>query len=88
MHFYGQTSEIEDPWFDPLYRRLEQLDRQGRLMQRDGPSDNRFLRAMDSVFRPEVVKIGGVEMSCSIITAVKRKNPLCLLNPMVIGIAW
>ena len=89
MHFYGQIgSEMDDPLFDPVYRRLEQLDRQGRLMQPDEPSDNRFVRAMDSVFRPEVVKIGGVAVSCSVITAVKRKNPLCLLNPMVIGIAW
>ena len=88
MHFYGETSEIEDLRFDRIYRQLEQLDRQGRLMQPDEPSDNRFVRAMDSVFRPEVVKIGGVAVSCSVITAVKRKNPLCLLNPMVIGIAW
>src|SRR5262245_34505785 len=38
MHFYGEIgSEIDDPRSDPIYRRLEQLDRQGRLMQPDEP---------------------------------------------------
>jgi hypothetical protein len=82
------TGDIDEGRLERLYRKLDQLDREGRLMQRDEPSDNRLARAMDTIFRPEFIKIGGAAVSCSVITAVKRKNPLCLLNPMVIAVAW
>ncbi|SRR5258705_1187529 len=82
------TGDIDEGRLERLYRRLDQLDREGRLMQRDEASENRLARALDTVFRPEVIKIGGAAVSCSVITALKRKNPLCLLNPMVIAVAW
>lgn len=46
---------------------------------------NRFL---DQVFRPEEFKLGKHSVSSSITTAIKRKNPLCLLNPIVFQCSW
>jgi hypothetical protein len=46
-------------------------------------------RALDSVFRPEEFHVGRTyTVSCSILTAIKRKNPLCLLNPLVLSVSW
>jgi hypothetical protein len=39
-------------------------------------------------FEPVVLHFKHVELTCSLITAIKRKNPLCLLNPMVLGISF
>jgi len=68
-----------------IYPRLEQG---GYFTRPERPSDNLFVRAMDAVFRPEVIHIGDISVSCSIITAIKRKNPFCLINPMVIHVSW
>jgi len=46
------------------------------------------LSFVQSIFTPEVVHIGKVPVSCTIVTAIKRKNPLCLLNPYFIQISW
>ncbi len=46
---------------------------------------NRFL---DQVFRPEEFHVGKHSVSSSITTAIKRKNPLCLLNPIVFQLSW
>ena len=44
---------------------------------------------LDSVFRPEEFNVGRtITVSCSILTAVKRKNPLCLLNPLFLSVSW
>ena len=50
--------------------------------------ENGVNRFMDQVFRPEVFKVGKHSLSSSIITAIKRKNPLCLLNPIIFQISW
>jgi len=42
----------------------------------------------DGIFRPEVVHLGKTSVSCSLLTALKRKNPLCLLNPIVFQLSW
>ena len=42
----------------------------------------------DPVFAPEVVKVGKVQMSGGIVTAIKRKNPFCLLHPLVFVASW
>ncbi len=46
---------------------------------------NRFF---DQVFRPEEFHVGKHTVSSSITTAIKRKNPLCLLNPIVFQASW
>ena len=42
----------------------------------------------DPVFAPEVVKVGKVYMSGGVVAAVKRKNPFCLLHPLVFVASW
>jgi hypothetical protein len=46
------------------------------------------LSFVDGVFRPEVLHLGKTSISCSLLTALKRKNPLCLLNPVVFQLSW
>lgn len=64
------------------------LDKAGYLTRPEPPSDNRFDRLMDSTFRPEVFHFRKVDVECSLITAIKRKNPLCLLNPIFFNMTW
>jgi hypothetical protein len=42
----------------------------------------------DPIFTMEEVRIRKVHITGSIITAIQRKNPLCLLNPLVLAIDW
>jgi len=74
-----------------MERLYDKLERGGYLARRDPPADNRltqFARALDAVFAPEVIKIGGTSIAFSPYTAIKRKNPLCLLNPIPIAVSW
>ena len=71
-----------------MLRYHERLERGGYLTRPEPPSDNLLVRFADSTFRPEVFKIGKTSLSCSIVTAIKRKNPLCLLNPIVLNLSW
>ncbi len=43
---------------------------------------------IESAFRTEVYHVGKTKISCSLLTAIKRKNPLCLLNPIFLNISW
>jgi hypothetical protein len=38
---------------------------------------------LDPVFSLEVVKVGKVQMSGGVVAAIRRKNPFCLLHPLV-----
>ena len=71
-----------------MMKYYERLERGGYLTRPPPPSDNLLVRFADSTLRPEVFKIGNVSVTCSIVTAIKRKNPLCLLSPMILGISW
>jgi len=71
-----------------MLRFHERLEQGGYLTKPEPPSDNRLVRFAESTFRPEVFKVGKTSVSCSIVTAIKRKNPLCLLNPFVLSISW
>jgi len=50
--------------------------------------DDLFSRTLNGIFLPEPFRIGKTTVSCSLVTAIKRKNPLCLLNPIVLNISW
>lgn len=51
-------------------------------------SDSLIDRVLVDPFTPVGVKVGKTTVSCSVITAIKRKNPLCLLNPIVFNVSW
>jgi hypothetical protein len=60
----------------------------GLLKPPAGPHDP-LSRGFDAVFRPEEFHLGRkATVSCSILTAIKRKNPLCLLNPIFLHVSW
>ncbi len=67
---------------------FRRLDRAGCFERAQRASDSAVLRWAEGTFRPEVLRVGGTEVTCSLVTAVKRKNPLCLLDPILINVAW
>jgi hypothetical protein len=58
------------------------------LTPAEPPSDSAFARAVDSVLHPEVITLGKTRLQCSIIKAIKRKNPLCLIDATVLKLSW
>jgi hypothetical protein len=58
------------------------------LIQAQPVAENRFVRAAEAIWSPEVVHLGKTTVSCPVITAIKRKNPLCLLNPIFFQASW
>jgi hypothetical protein len=67
-----------------LYERLTE----DRAMRKSIADEGALAHAMRRTFEPEVVQFHHVYFASSILTAIKRKNPLSLLNPQVIWIAW
>jgi hypothetical protein len=45
-------------------------------------------RKLEQIFSPEPIRIGRTELGFSPYTAVKRRNPLCLLNPLPLSLSW
>lgn len=68
---------------------LERLDRAGYFNPPPPPPDSPVLRWVDATFRPEEVQLGKrANVSCSLYTAFKHKNPLCLLDSMFLHLSW
>ena len=86
--FQIQTDSYIQTRMDAACARLEQMDRNGLVFYPVETSDNRLVNAMNAVFEPEVFHIGKISASASIVTATKRKNPLCLLSPAVFAFSW
>jgi len=71
--------------FELYYRKQQDFD----FTPRAHVSEDPLSRALASVFEPEVFRVGRTTtVSCSILTAIKRKNPLCLLNPIFLQVTW
>jgi hypothetical protein len=68
-----------------VYRRLDEAG----YLTRPEP-ETPLSHFLDSTFSPEVIHLGKGKAvaGCTIYTAIKRKNPLCLLNPMVLFFSW
>ena len=80
---------ILDNFHSDTERRLYARLRDGGYLERPvRPSDNFLERHVFSIFEPVSVQLGRTTLSCSIITAIKRKNPFCLLNPIVLNLSW
>jgi len=71
-----------------MLRYYERVDRGGYLTPPPRPPDNLYARTVNAIFQPEVMRVGKTFVAFSPITAIKRKNPLALLNPIVLNIAW
>ena len=86
--FQIQTDSHVQTRMDAACARLDQMDRNGFVFYPAEISDNRIVNAMNAVFEPEVFHIGKISASASIVTAIKRRNPLCLLSPAVLAFSW
>ena len=69
-------------------RIYERLERAGYLTRPELPSEDRLDRLVNTIFAPEPIQFRKASVSCSIITAIKRRNPLCLINPIFLDIRW
>jgi len=58
------------------------------LTKRDPEAQSLLRHPVDTIFEPETLRLGKVNFSCSIVTAIKRRDPLCLLNPAFLGLSW
>ena len=58
------------------------------LIKRDPEALGLLRHPVDAIFEPESLRLGKVKFSCSIVTAIKRRDPLCLLNPAFLGFSW
>jgi len=80
---------VQDSFRTDLDRALYQrLDRAGYFTRAPMISRNALDRGIDNIFDPEVFRLGKTTVSCSIFTAIKRKTPLCLANPIFLNISW
>jgi hypothetical protein len=50
------------------------------LTRTEDTSGSGLLGYVDSLFTPDVVRIGKASVSCPLVTVIKRRNPLCLLS--------
>jgi hypothetical protein len=66
---------------------LHKLELDGSFIPQPEPPTG-LAKFADSVFRPEVISLGKTKFTCSLITAIKRKNPLCLINPCFLNFSW
>jgi hypothetical protein len=71
-----------------MLRYYEQLEAGGYLTPTPPPPDNLYDRTFNAIFEPEQVRMGKATVSFTPITAIKRKNPLALLNPLVFSVSW
>ncbi len=58
------------------------------LVEPELRSENRFVRAAQTIWEPRPVRLGKVRIASPVITAIKKKNPLCLLNPLVFQVSF
>jgi len=84
MSLQGYMSTDVDESFADTYRRLEER----RDLFATPPSNNRFVRATDAIFTPVPIQIGTTQISFTPVTAWRKRNPLCLLNPLVFHISF
>jgi hypothetical protein len=45
-------------------------------------------KVLDPIVAMESVKVGKVHLTGGIVNAIKKKNPICLLNPFVFAVDW
>ena len=70
------------------YDSIEAIGSRVKLVKPDVVEMGPVSKFLDRTFTPEVVHFRKVEISSSVYTAIKRKNPLCLLNPLFFQVTW
>jgi hypothetical protein len=98
LFFAGKEGNPAEPQLDQFEldsfsstesRRIyARLDNEGFFERPLARSDNLIDRTIDTIFVPEPIKLGKMTLSCSVYNAVKRRNPLCLINPIFFNLSW
>jgi hypothetical protein len=73
---------------DSERRMYRELDEQGYLTRQLSDPERNFDYYFGQVFYPEEFRFGKTTVSCSLVTAIKRRNPLCLINPLFFQMTW
>lgn len=87
-HNLTERITLTSPLGESDIRTYRMLAANGYLTRSAPESDNVFVRLANSVFEATPVRIGKTTVAFSPITAIKKKNPLCLFNPIVLSISW
>ena len=67
---------------------FDRIEREG-LLKVPGPKyDNDLERRLAGAFQPKIIRWGHAQIECPIVTAIARKNPLCLLCPMILNVSF
>src|SRR5262249_49384685 len=77
--------KLSDQEFYAIYDRL---DRSGCFDRIYPNSDSPDIRWAKDTFNPKIVRLGPFTVSSSLLPAIARKNPLCLITPEVLSISW
>ena len=64
------------------------LSRIPPLPEPDGAYGFLQRKVLEPIVDMESVKVGKVHLTGGVVNAVKKKNPLCLLNPFVFAVDW
>jgi hypothetical protein len=67
---------------------FERIEREGQLKPHEPAYNSDVERKLAAAFKPKIIRVGHVQIYSPIVTAIARKNPLCLLDPMVLGISF
>jgi hypothetical protein len=65
----------------------ERLEREGYLTRPELPSENLLVRFANAT-EPEVIHWNKISITSPVITAIKKKNPFCLINWIVLDVRW
>ena len=85
--FSGEVSS--DNFSSDFERRLfSRIEKGGYLGQRRPAPVKVLDKIVDNIFEPEIIHAGKTTVSCSLVTAIRRKNPLCLINPVFFQWCW
>jgi hypothetical protein len=81
----SQTISGVNPTQLALMRQMEP-----ELLMKDSEPmfDTDIARNIAAAFRPEIIKVGHVQIYSSVVTAIARKNPFCLLSPAFLNISF
>jgi len=84
--FERSTVGLRQGDFD--YQVFHRLDQEGYFERPPAPADSAVARWAQNAFTPDVMHLGKTTVSCSLVTAIKRKNPLWLLDPYFLQVSW
>ena len=87
--FEARTTQGKPNGFSALSQQIyERLERDGYFAKPQLADESRLDSFLKSTFEPEVFHLRKVSVTCSLVTAIKHKNPLCLINPFFLDVRW